>query len=150
MRPRVTFEGMEAAHVPQVVEIERMASASPWSAGLFLHELKVPFSRCRVACAANGSRAVVGFVCWWVVAEEAHILNLAVHPDHRRGGIGRALVDLVMEDGRRGGARSVSLEVRPDNVAAQALYGRFRFSRAGLRRDYYGPGEDAIIMTREL
>jgi ribosomal protein S18 acetylase RimI-like enzyme len=44
----------------------------------------------------------------------------------------------------------VSLEVRPDNAAAQALYARHRFARAGLRRDYYGRGEDALIMSREL
>jgi ribosomal-protein-alanine N-acetyltransferase len=150
MRPRVTFEPMEVVHVPQVVEIERLASAAPWSAGLFLHELKVSFSRCRVACTANGTRAVLGYACWWVVADEAHILNLAVHPDHRRSGIGSALVGLVIDDARSNGAGTVSLEVRPDNVAAQGLYGRFQFSRAGVRRDYYAPGENAIIMTREL
>jgi ribosomal-protein-alanine N-acetyltransferase len=150
MRPRVTFEAMEPGHVPQVVEIERLGSPTPWSAGLFLHELKVSFSRCRVACTANGTRAVLGFACWWVVADEAHILNLAVHPDHRRSGIGSELVKLVIEDGRANGARTVSLEVRPDNVAAQGLYSSFRFSRAGLRRDYYGKGQDALIMSREL
>jgi ribosomal-protein-alanine N-acetyltransferase len=150
MATPVIFAPMDASHVPQVVEIERLASVAPWSAGLFLHELKVSFSRCRVACSANGTRAVVGFACWWVVAEEAHVLNIAVHPDHRRRGIGGALVELVIEDARRGGARSISLEVRPDNTAARALYGRFGFQPAGVRRDYYGRGQDALIMTREL
>lgn len=150
MAASVVFEPMLPADVPEVLSIERTASSSPWTAGLFLHELKVPFSRMRVARAADGSRVIAGYVCWWAVSDEVHILNLAVHPERRRTGVGRALVQLVVDDARRQGARTISLEVRPDNGAAQALYRRFDFVPCGLRRDYYARGQDAVIMMRAM
>jgi ribosomal protein S18 acetylase RimI-like enzyme len=79
-----------------------------------------------------------------------HILNLAVRPDARRGGTGRALVQRVLDDAVACSARSVSLEVRPENEAALALYRSLDFSQIGRRRNYYGSGEDAIIMERRL
>lgn len=148
MRCAVSFEPMGAADLPQVMEIERLAFQSPWTPGLFLHELKRPFSRLRLVRSAKG--AVVGYVCWWVIGGEIHVPNLAVHPHHRRNGIGRALVQLVLDEALRDGAATVSLEVRPTNQAALTLYRSLGFSEAGMRRNYYGQGQDAIIMAREL
>lgn len=151
MSPDIEIAAMAPSHLPQVLEIERLSFPTPWTPGLFLHELKLPFSRVRVAHTnGNGSSALVGYVCWWLVAEEAHILNLAVHPDHRRRGIAGDFVALVLADACEQNAASVTLEVRRDNVAAQGLYRRFGFSECGIRRDYYGRGDDAIVMTREL
>jgi ribosomal-protein-alanine N-acetyltransferase len=99
---------------------------------------------------ANGGRKLIGYVCWWLVADEIHILNLAVHPDYRRAGIGRALVQRVLDDAAAKRALSVSLEVRPENDGARALYRGFGFADHGVRKHYYGRGEDAIIMTRML
>lgn len=142
---------MASRHLPHVLEIERLSSPTPWTQGLFLHELQLPFSRVRVAhTAGNGTGALVGYVCWWLVAEEAHILNLAVHPDHRRRGIAGTFVEIILADAGEQNATCVTLEVRRDNVAAQELYRRFAFSECGVRRDYYGRGDDAVIMTREL
>lgn len=147
----VTITAMASSHLPHVLEIERLSSPTPWTQGLFLHELQLPFSRVRVAqSAGNGTSAVVGYACWWLVAEEAHILNLAVHPDHRRRGIAGSFVKLILADADEQRASSVTLEVRRDNVAARELYRRFAFVECGVRRDYYGRGDDAIIMTREL
>jgi ribosomal-protein-alanine N-acetyltransferase len=144
------FEQMVAADLPQVLEIERLSFPNPWTAGLFLHELKLSFSRLHLARKANGDRRLLGFVCWWVIGDEIHVLNLAVHPDARRSGTGRALVEHVLEDAGARGAVSVSLEVRPDNEAATGLYRSLGFSNIGLRRNYYGQGEDAAIMERRL
>jgi [ribosomal protein S18]-alanine N-acetyltransferase len=145
----IVFEPMTAADLPQVMEIERLVFPSPWTPGLFLHELKIPFSRVRVARRPNGG-AVAGYVCWWVVGDEAHILNLAVHPDCRRAGLGRALVELVVGDARHSDAATVSLEVRRGNHEAMHLYRSLRFAECGVRRNYYGRGEDAVIMTLRL
>ena len=150
MSPSVVFEPMTAEDLGGVMEIERLAFESPWTPGLFLHELKIPFSRLLVARTANGSRKLVGYVCWWVVADEVHILNLAVHPDYRRTGLGSGLIELVLADAAAQQAGSVSLEVRQSNEAARCLYRTFGFSDRGVRRHYYGRGEDAIIMTKEL
>jgi ribosomal-protein-alanine N-acetyltransferase len=117
---------------------------------LFLHELKLSFSRLHLARSNNGQRRLLGYVCWWVVGDEVHILNLAVHPDARRGGTGRALVQRVLDDAAVHRAGSVSLEVRRDNQPAAALYRSLGFTESGVRRNYYGQGEDAIIMERRL
>jgi ribosomal-protein-alanine N-acetyltransferase len=87
-----------------------------------------------------------GFVIFWVVADEMHLLNLAVHPAHRRRGISRALLTAAMEQARSRGAAVVWLEVRPSNQAALTLYRSFGFEEVGVRRNYYTDnGEDALI-----
>jgi ribosomal-protein-alanine N-acetyltransferase len=150
MMPSISIEPMVESDLPEVVEIERLGFDSPWSTGLFLHELKLPFSRVRVARSVNGSGKIVGYACWWVVAEEAHILNVAVHPERRRRGVATALIQLILDDAAAKRARSVSLEVKKGNEAALALYRSMGFSQIGLRMNYYGRGEHAIIMALRL
>src|SRR5512147_1591078 len=119
---------MVAADLPEVMELERLAFPKPWTPGLFLHELKLSFSRVYLARSGNGTRRLQGYVCRWVVGDEVHILNLAVHPHSRRAGIGRALVQHVLDDATAHGAVSVSLEVGRNNAAAAALYRAMRFA----------------------
>jgi [ribosomal protein S18]-alanine N-acetyltransferase len=146
----ILFHPMVAADLPHVLEIERLVFPNPWTPGLFLHELKLAFSRLVLARTNNGARRVLGYVCWWVVGDEVHILNLAVHPDARRSGTGRALVQRVVDDAAAHAAVSVSLEVGRGNEAAAALYRSMGFTQTGVRRNYYGEGKDAIIMERRL
>ena len=146
----LVFERMVAADLPEVMELERLAFSKPWTPGLFLHELKLSFSRVYLARSGNGTRRLLGYVCRWVVGDEVHILNLAVHPDSRRAGTGRALVQHVLDDAAAHGAVSVSLEVGRSNAAAAALYRAMGFAETGLRRNYYGEGQDAVIMERRL
>jgi ribosomal-protein-alanine N-acetyltransferase len=115
---------------------------------LFLHELKVPFSRTTLIRAGNGTRTTLGYVCRWLVGDEAQILNLAVHPDHRGRGMGRQLVEFVIAEAEAAGIGTVTLEVGRENEAARSLYRRLGFVDTGVRRDYYGHGGDAIIMSR--
>ena len=150
MAAALVFEQMVAADLPQVMELERLAFPNPWTPGLFLHELKLSFSRLHLARSGNGQRRLLGYVCWWLVGDEVHILNLAEHPDARRGGIGRAWVERVLADAASQHAGSVSLEVRRDNHVAVALYRALGFTEIGLRRNYYGQGDDAVIMERRL
>lgn len=143
----VTFMPMLAEDLDAVMEIERRSFPEPWTPGLFLHELKLPFSKTILARSQNGSRQVVGYICRWLIGEEIHILNLAVHPERRKAGTGRALVHLVLREADEHSA-SVTLEVRRENQAAMELYSSLGFTRCGVRRNYYGHGHDAIIMTR--
>jgi ribosomal-protein-alanine N-acetyltransferase len=138
---------MRAEDLDEVLAIERCSFPEPWSPGLFLHELKVPFSKTILARAEDGSREVLGYICRWLVGEEIHILNLAVRPDRRRAGIGRVLVELVLREADAHGA-DVTLEVRRSNQAAVQLYRSLGFTLRGFRRNYYGHGQDAAIMTR--
>ena len=131
-----------------MMEIERRSFSSPWSAGLFLHELKVPFSRTIAAWVEQGRKQrLVGYVCRWLVGDEIHILNLAVDPDYRGEGIGRSLVELVLGEALERSVSQVTLEVRKENSAARSLYRKLGFVECGQRRNYYGRGEDAIIMS---
>jgi len=148
--PAVLLSPMTSADLDAVVEIERRSFPTPWSPGLFLHELKIPFSRTTLARLANGTTRPVGYVCRWRVGDEMHILNLAVDPDQRRAGIGRTLVEHVLEEAITSGVQLVTLEVRRGNAAAVALYRRFGFTETGVRRNYYGRGQDALIMSRTM
>jgi ribosomal-protein-alanine N-acetyltransferase len=84
------------------------------------------------------------------VADECHVLNVAVHPDHRRFGLGARLLEATIAEARQKCADVVTLEVRRSNLAARRLYRKLDFEERRLRRHYYGPGEDAIVMELRL
>jgi [ribosomal protein S18]-alanine N-acetyltransferase len=129
----------------RILEIERLAFPAPWTLASFQRELTLPFSRIVVAQPAD-SPEVTGFLCRWLIADECHVLNIAVHPDSRRLGIGAVLISEAINEARSTGVDVVTLEVRRSNLPARQLYRKFEFEERRLRRHYYGPGEDAIIM----
>jgi [ribosomal protein S18]-alanine N-acetyltransferase len=134
-----------------VLEIERRSFAQPWSRGFFEKELATPFARLVVAIEDQGMRQfIVGYTCRWRVTDEVHLLNVAVHPDRRGLGHGQALVGAVVAEARAARARVVFLEVRAGNVVARRLYRQLGFRDLGIRRGYYGPGQDAIVMELRL
>ncbi len=144
----ITFCPMLADDLNEVMEIERCSFPEPWTPGLFLHELKVPFSKTILARTANGSHALAGYICRWLIGDEVHILNLAVHPNYRGRRLGRTLVELVVDEADQHQARLITLEVRRENTAAIALYRSLSFTERGVRRNYYSRGHDALIMSR--
>lgn len=91
-----------------------------------------------------------GLVLARAIAGEAEILTLGVAPSLRRAGIGRLLLDVALGEAVRRGARTVFLEVDAGNSAAIALYRAAGFREAGCRRDYYGAGRDALLLSRRL
>jgi ribosomal-protein-alanine N-acetyltransferase len=144
----VFLRPMEEADLPQVLEIERGFTA-PWSREMFLQELRqTDISANRVA--VSGAR-VVGYVLWWYVADEIHIVNVAVDVDHRRRGIARRLLEAAFECGRDREMHIATLEVRARNQPAQALYEELGFRRIAIRKGYYADnGEDAMVMLKAL
>jgi [ribosomal protein S18]-alanine N-acetyltransferase len=141
------LRGMTEADLDAVVAIEAISATSPWSRETFAQELGIPFSR---ALVAERGRGVVGYVVWWRVAEEVHLLTLAVAPEARRAGVGRALLRAVLHDGGEARAERVALEVAAGNAAALALYASAGFVEVGRRRGYYGSDRDAILMSRTM
>jgi [ribosomal protein S18]-alanine N-acetyltransferase len=143
--PSLSIERMLAADLPDVLVIERASFSMPWSRGAFLYEIEQnQVARCWVGRDAG---RLVGYICLWDVAEELHVTNVAVHPDARRRGIARALLESVFGHARAVGSRMVLLEVRPSNTEAIALYDSFGFRAVGRRRGYYyDTGEDALVM----
>ena len=136
-----------ARDLPRIIEIERLAFPAPWTLASFQRELTLPFSRIMLAITGEGADpSIAGFLCRWLIADECHILNIAVHPDSRRLGIGSILMTEAINEAKATGTNVVTLEVRRSNLAARQLYRKFEFEERRLRRHYYGPGEDAIIM----
>jgi ribosomal-protein-alanine N-acetyltransferase len=130
-----------------VLEIERTSFPVPWQPEFFLNEMNNPYARLVVAERAG---QVIGYFCRWLVADEMHILDVAVHPGHRRCGVGRLLLQHILAEARQNGACSASLEVRVSNQPAIALYQALGFQQAAIRRRYYENGEDAFLMVCSL
>jgi ribosomal-protein-alanine N-acetyltransferase len=142
---------MRLDDIDQAILIDRLSFSLPWPASAFRHELvSNPSSLLRVAelDLADGTPCVVGVVVVWMILDEAHIATLAVHPDYRRREISRQLLVTVLRQAIEGGAALATLEVRANNLPAQALYKQFKFEIVGRRPRYYQDNyEDALIMT---
>jgi ribosomal-protein-alanine N-acetyltransferase len=135
------------ADLPQVIAIERRAFPTPWSLAMFVLELSKPSGIC---LAAVRDERIVGYLVCSRYDTVWHLMNVAVDERLRRGGIATALLDRLFERADRPGAQ-YTLEVRLSNEAAIALYERFGFNSAGLRRGYYHDNkEDALIMWRTV
>jgi ribosomal-protein-alanine N-acetyltransferase len=149
--PRTGLRVMRREDLAAVLEIERRSFAQPWSRAFFEKELATAFALLVVAEEDSIPRPrIVGYTCRWRVTDEVHLLNVAVHPERRGLGYGRGLVSAVVEEARDAGARVVFLEVRAGNVIARRLYRQLGFRDLGVRRGYYGPGQDAIVMELRL
>ena len=137
----------------EVVEMEEMTGLNRWGYDAYRRELLTnPMAAMFVARPVIPiSRRILGFVASSVSYDELHINNIAAHPDHRRIGVGGALLESALAEGRLRGARLCVLEVRASNVSAQELYTRFGFRTARRRRDYYRvPTEDALEMILDM
>jgi [ribosomal protein S18]-alanine N-acetyltransferase len=139
---------MTTADIESVIAIERASFQFPWSTRFFLDELQVDCAR---SILAEVEGRIVGYVLFWFLVEEVDIHNIAVHPDFRRQGIGRLLLEEVVAAARREKRLRVTLDVRFSNASAQNLYRSFGFVTRGLRKGYYSDnGEDALVMALEL
>jgi [ribosomal protein S18]-alanine N-acetyltransferase len=134
----------------QVVQIERVCFADPWTEESFRRLLAGDSAIFQVIGYPPDFR-VVGYVIAFAIGEDAELLNIAVEPPFRgRGLAGQMLDALLIELGSRG-VRAAFLEVRESNRAARALYGSRGFAEIGRRRNYYRrPVEDALVMRRIL
>jgi [ribosomal protein S18]-alanine N-acetyltransferase len=133
-----------------IVAIEKNAFSQPWSEATFLEELgRNPASL--YVLKKNHSGPILGYLCYWAAAEEIQLLTVAVHPDHRRRGLGRFMMESLLQEARLRAAENIYLEVRPSNQPAINLYSQLGFQTLYRRPGYYQPGnEDALIMQKEV
>ena len=131
--------------LPAVIAIERRSFPTPWSLAMFVLELSKPSGICLAASEGDELR---GYLVCSRYDQVWHLMNVAVAPEHRRGGIATTLIGALFREAREG--LPFTLEVRVSNRQAIAMYERFGFHSAGLRRRYYHDnGEDALIMWLE-
>ncbi|ACV64445.1 ribosomal-protein-alanine acetyltransferase [Desulfofarcimen acetoxidans DSM 771] len=144
----IEFEKMNAAHLTSVTAIENSSFITPWSYQSFVYELSQnSFAYYIVALLKN---EVVGYAGMWIILDEAHITNVAVHPEHRGRKIGYALMQQMLIRAALRGATKMTLEVRSTNEPAKKLYNLLGFKESGIRKGYYeDTGEDALIMWKE-
>jgi ribosomal-protein-alanine N-acetyltransferase len=137
----------------EVVYIEETSGLNRWGYESYKRELFTnPNSLMLVARSPHLSgQGVIGFFAGWTVADEMHINNIAAHPDYRRQGVGRKLIEQAISEGTLRGVEFVLLEVRASNEIAQNLYKKMGFNYVSRRRDYYrSPTEDAFVMKLRL
>lgn len=136
----------------EVLDLQKRSFAHPWSAELFKREMTHDWSTILVAFEDQPSGgALAGFLIFWLVHDELHILNLATAPEFRRRGVGRALLEHTLTTGRAHKCAMATLEVRRSNEPAIALYRSYDFRAVGIRPNYYvDEGEDAIVMVVDL
>ena len=142
------IQKMNAAHVPQIAQLEKLCFSDPWSENSIASELN---SRLSDWLVVTEGEQVVAYVGSQTVIDSSDMMNIAVHPDFRRRGIAEMLVAALEEQLRQRGSKMLLLEVRDSNAPAIALYEKLGFHQAGLRKNYYrNPKEDARILRKEL
>ncbi len=138
---------MTLRDLDEVIAIERLSFDMPWSVDSFRTELCLNRFAHYVLGRLAEEHRVVGYAGLWLVGDEGHITTLAVHPAHRRQGIGSFLLEYLLEKAAAKGVRKVFLEVRDTNWIARCLYEKFDFYNCGRKRKYYFD-EDAVLMVK--
>jgi ribosomal-protein-alanine N-acetyltransferase len=139
---------MRNRDLPAVMEIEVLSFNAPWVEEFFIAEMRGVVSN---AVVGYEEGMLAAYAVYRVVADESHLMNLAVHPKRRGVGHSREILEYAMRDARDKGAQRMFLEVRPSNRVARNLYMSYGFYIAGIRRAYYEDnGEDALMMEARL
>ena len=139
---------MTADHLDALEQLERTCFSRPWSRKMLAEELE---NQCAAFLVAEDSVSgrVLGYAGLMVVADEGYITNVAVFPEYRRQGIAAQILQVFLQFAAAKHLAFLTLEVRPSNAAAIALYQGFGFREVGRRRNYYDlPKEDALILTK--
>ena len=148
-RMHVRIVPMNADHLDEVAELERICFSVPWSRNMLAEELDNLLSAFLVALDDNDK--VVGYAGVQIILDEGYITNVAVRPECRRQGIAAKLLQVFLDFAKANKLAFLTLEVRASNYDAIALYGSRGFRSVGRRKNYYEhPREDAIIMTKEF
>lgn len=145
---QVKIVPMAAEHLDRLEQLERMCFSRPWSKKMLAEELDNQCAAFLVALEPETEKAV-GYAGLLVVADEGYITNVAVDPSCRRQGVAAQLLQVFDNFAKGNHLAFLTLEVRPSNAAAIALYEGFGFQEVGRRRNYYDlPKEDALILTK--
>ncbi len=139
---------MNEDHLDELAALEKICFSRPWSRRMLAEELENACAAFIVAEDPQSGR-VLGYAGLLVMADEGYITNVAVYPEYRHRGIAKQIIEVFMNFARGNHLAFLTLEVRPTNTAAIALYQSFGFEEVGRRKNYYDfPKEDALILTR--
>lgn len=138
------IRNMTLADLDQVMDMEKRCFTLPWSRGAFEGELTQNAMARYLVAEVEGR--VAGYAGIWLIFDEGHITNIAVHPSFQRRGIASLLLERVLSNAKACGIEAVTLEVRRSNLPAQRLYEKYGFQPEGVRKGYYtDTKEDALL-----
>jgi [ribosomal protein S18]-alanine N-acetyltransferase len=147
------LQPLTAPLLPSAVELDQLALGGLWTQEGYRREMDSPNSDLLILTPDHSSHhppPLIALGCLWAILEEAHITVLAVRPQYQRQGVGQAILVALLEAAHLRRLEWATLEVRPSNHAAIALYQKYGFSEVGRRRHYYADtGEDALILWRK-
>lgn len=142
---RIVISPMRRRHLRAVLRIEAKNSPRGWSLGLFMSELS--YRDARVYLVAKRDGRVVGFAGMLFAAEDGHVTTVSVEPDVQQHRVATRMMLVLVARALDRDVEALTLEVRPSNTAAVALYQRFGFAPVGVRKNYYREtNEDALVM----
>jgi ribosomal-protein-alanine N-acetyltransferase len=144
MQKELVFLRLKEEHLDRVLEIENASFPKPWTREMFEREIALVISNFYIV---KIDADVVAYGGYWLINDEAHMVNIAVAPQARRNGIGKNLLDFLIGKMERQNAKRILLEVRAGNNDAIKLYENTGFINSGLRPKYYGQ-EDALLMEK--
>lgn len=141
----ITIVSLKEEDIDQVLEIENLSFLDPWTRRMYLSEIREKSDSYFIT--AKLGEKIIGYGGFWLVVDEMHLVNIAVHPNFRRQGVGTQIMKYLLNLAKQLGAKRATLEVRVSNVAAQKFYAKFGFIAVALRKKYYSNNkEDALIM----
>jgi ribosomal-protein-alanine N-acetyltransferase len=138
-------ELMSESNLEDVLEINNLCFTTPWSFQSLKNELENKFCRYLIV---KKDDVLIGYAGLWLIIDEAHITNIAIHPDYRGIGASNVLMDGLIKICADHEIPAMTLEVRENNLTARNLYNKYEFVEEGLRKNYYEDNENAIIMWR--
>ncbi len=128
--------------------IEKNSFITPWKLPQFVDELNNPYSH---MWGLIEGEELIGYICFWMVVDEVHIMNIAIRADMRRKGMAKLLLSELIRFAKSRNMSKIWLEVRPSNKAALSLYKKMGFKKVAIRKKYYSDtNEDAIVMALEI
>lgn len=143
----IEISPLKLEHIDRILTIDALCFPTPWSRKSL--EREVENNALTKYVVAKKSGIVIGYAGMWVILDEGHITNVAVHPEYRGIGAGSLLLEALIEICKIELIKSMTLEVRKSNIRAQNLYKKYGFSEKGIRKEYYRDNkEDALIMWK--
>lgn len=140
---------MEIMDIKRVMKVELAAYEFPWTPNIFRDCLRIGY----YCCVVEDAGELVGHAVMSYAVGECHILNVCIHPEYQRQGLGRCVIERLLEVAQQNGVRIAFLEVRLSNSGAYRLYEELGFTEVGVRKDYYPSldgREDAMILAYDL
>ncbi|WP_088810532.1 MULTISPECIES: ribosomal protein S18-alanine N-acetyltransferase [Listeria] len=145
----ISFEKATQEDIEALLQIEHAVFSSPWSREAFLNEFTINQFAHYLLAVLDGR--IIGYGGVWLVLDEGHITNVAIHPDFQGQKYGEALLKALLDLAKQNGVINMTLEVRVSNTRAQNLYRKFNFQNGAIRKRYYPDNdEDALVMWVNL